>query len=155
MNHSQYIAKHFRDIHFGGNWTVSNMKECLADVNWQEATAKTDSFNTIAALVFHVNYFVGALESVLDGKPLTAKDKYSFDVPQINSKEDWDALLKRVFEEAERVALKIEQFPEEKIFENFVDEKYGTYYRNFHGVIEHMHYHLGQIVVIKKIVKAQ
>lgn len=155
MTHSQQIAKHFRDIHFGGNWTVSNMKECLADVSWQEAVTKVYSFNTIAALVYHVNYFVGALESVLDGKPLTAKDKYSFDVPEITSKEDWDSLLKRVFEEAERVAVKIEQLSDEILFEKFVDEKYGTYYRNFHGVIEHMHYHLGQIVVIKKIVKAQ
>lgn len=154
MTHSQHIAKHFRDIHFGGNWTVSNMKECLADVSWQEAVTKIYSFNTIAALVYHVNYFVGALESVLDGKPLTAKDKYSFDVPEITSKEDWDSLLKRVFEEAERVAVKIEQLSDEILFEKFVDEKYGTYYRNFHGVIEHMHYHLGQIVVIKKIIKS-
>lgn len=154
MTHSQQIAKHFRDIHFGGNWTVSNMKECLADVSWQEAVTKVYSFNTIAALVYHVNYFVGALESVLDGKPLTAKDKYSFDVPEITSKEDWDSLLKRVFEEAERVAVKIEQLSDEILFEKFVDEKYGTYYRNFHGVIEHMHYHLGQIVVIKKIIKS-
>ena len=33
-------------------------------------------------------------------------------------------------------------------------EKYGTYYRNFHGLIEHAHYHLGQIVLIKKLVAA-
>jgi len=32
-----------------------------------------------------------------------------------------------------------------------MEEKYGNYYRNFHGIIEHCHYHLGQIVLIKKM----
>jgi hypothetical protein len=31
--------------------------------------------------------------------------------------------------------------------------KYGNYYRNLHGIIEHTHYHLGQIVLIKKLLK--
>jgi hypothetical protein len=41
--------------------------------------------------------------------------------------------------------------PESKLAETFSDEKYGNYYRNIHGIIEHTHYHLGQIVLIKKI----
>ncbi len=45
----------------------------------------------------------------------------------------------------------IEQLPESKLWETFSDEKYGNYYRNIHGIIEHSHYHLGQIVLIKKI----
>ena len=36
----------------------------------------------------------------------------------------------------------------------FGNEKYGTYYENIQGVIEHLHYHLGQIVVVKKIIRA-
>ncbi len=44
----------------------------------------------------------------------------------------------------------IEQLPESKLWETFSDEKYGNYYRNIHGIIEHIHYHLGQIVLIKK-----
>jgi len=45
----------------------------------------------------------------------------------------------------------IEQLPETKLGETFSDEKYGTYYRNLHGIIEHNHYHVGQIVIIKKL----
>ncbi|HAI83731.1 MAG TPA: DUF1572 domain-containing protein, partial [Chitinophagaceae bacterium] len=29
----------------------------------------------------------------------------------------------------------------------------GTYYRNILGLIEHTHYHLGQIALIKKIIR--
>jgi hypothetical protein len=31
-----------------------------------------------------------------------------------------------------------------------VEEKYGSVLRNIMGVIEHTHYHLGQIVLLKK-----
>ncbi len=49
----------------------------------------------------------------------------------------------------------MEQLPEHKLWEDFTDKKYGNYYRNFHGIIEHSHYHLGQIVLIKKILLQQ
>ena len=40
---------------------------------------------------------------------------------------------------------------EEKLNEHFVDEKYGNYQRNIDAMIEHSYYHLGQIVMIKKM----
>jgi hypothetical protein len=52
MNLTAQIAKHFRDVHFGGNWTSVNLKETLTDVTWQQATTKIYSLNTIATLVF-------------------------------------------------------------------------------------------------------
>ena len=151
MNLTGQIAKLFRDVHFGGNWTSVNLKENLADITWQQATTKVYSFNTIASLVYHMNYFVSVVLKVLQGEPLNAHDKYSFDLPPIRSREDWEKLLDKTWTDAENFAGLIEQLPESKLWETFSDEKYGNYYRNFHGVIEHTHYHLGQIVLIKKI----
>lgn len=151
MNLTTQIAKHFRDVYFGGNWTVSNLKDALADVTWQQATTQVYSFNTIAALTYHVSYFVHALLTVLRGEPLNAHDKYSFDHPPIHSQEDWEQLLNTVWSDVENAVRLIEQLPESALGENFTDEKYGNYYRNIHGIIEHTHYHLGQIVLIKKL----
>ncbi len=151
MNLSTQIAKHFRDIHFGGNWTAVNLKDTLADVTWQQAITKVYNLNTIAVLVFHIHYYVNAVLQVLQGAPLDAHDKYSFDLSPIQSKEDWDNLLNKTFTEAENFANLVAQLPESKLWEDFSDKKYGNYYRNMHGIIEHCHYHLGQIVVIKKI----
>lgn len=151
MNLTAQIARHFREVHFGGNWTSVNLKETVAGITWQQATTKLDSLNTIAALVFHINYYVSAVLTVLKGEPLTAKDKYSFDLPPIQSEEDWQQLLAKTWSEAEEFARQVEQLPESQLDEIFADEKYGTYYRNLHGVIEHTHYHLGQIAVIKKM----
>jgi len=60
-------------------------------------------------------------------------------------------MLNNAWHEAESFAALIEQLPDSKLRAQFTDEKYGTYYRNLQGIIEHTHYHLGQIVIIKKI----
>jgi hypothetical protein len=154
MNLNRQIAKHLRDVHFGGNWTVSNMKEHVAGLTWQQATTKVHTFNTIAALVYHTGYYVTAALNVLEGGPLESKDEYSFDLPPVQSQEDWERLQHSTWTEVEKLAVLIEQLPDDKLMEDFTDPKYGNYYRNFHGIIEHTHYHLGQIVLIKKLVLA-
>ncbi|MES1181842.1 MAG: DUF1572 domain-containing protein [Flavobacterium sp.] len=153
MNASAQLAKHLREVHFGGNWTWSNLTDNLADVSWTEANTKVYSFNTIAALTYHVNYFVLAIIKVLEGRVLDSKDKFSFDHPPIESQDDWEKLRDKSLSDAEHLALLIEQLPEQKLWEEFVESKYGNYYRNILGLIEHTHYHLGQIALIKKIVR--
>ena len=151
MNLTGQIAKHFREIHFGGNWTCSNLKDNLSDVTWQQAVTQVHNFNTIATLAYHINYYVSAVLKVLQGGPLEAKDAYSFAHPPIQSQEDWEKFLEKMWADGENFAGLVALLPEHKLWENFTDEKYGNYYRNLHGIIEHSHYHLGQIVLIKKI----
>lgn len=152
MNWTAQIARHFREVHFGGNWTSVNLKDSLAGIGWQQATTKVYSLNTIAAIVYHINYYVSAVLKVLEGGPLDAHDKYSFDLPLIQSQEDWEKLLNKTWTDAKNFADLIEQLPGSKLENDFSEKKYGSYYRNLHGIIEHTHYHLGQIVLIKKII---
>ena len=152
MTLTQQTAKHFRDIHFGGNWTNVNLKDTLADITWQQATTKIDSLNTIAALVYHVNYYVDAVLKVLKGGALEAHDKFSFDVPKIASETEWQSLVNKALNQAEEFADEIEKLDDTIFFQDFTDSKYGNYFRNLHGIIEHTHYHLGQIAIIKKLV---
>lgn len=153
MNLTAQLAKHLRDVHFGGNWTSSNLKDCLVGVNWEQATTTVYSFNTIATLVFHMNYYVSVVSKVLQGEPLHAKDALSFDNPPITSEEEWISLQNKIWADVENFALQIEQLPESQLWEVFTEEKYGSYYRNIQGIIEHIHYHLGQVVMIKKILE--
>ena len=152
MNTPKQIAKNLRDFYYGGNWTAVNLKDALKDVSWQQAITKVNDVNTIAMLVFHINYYVDAGLSVLQGRPLKASDKYSFDLEPITSEDDWEKLIGYVFAQAELMAQEIEKLDENKLSEVFADEKYGTYFRNLMGVVEHAHYHLGQIVIIKKMI---
>ncbi|WP_235938584.1 DinB family protein [Chitinophaga solisilvae] len=151
METTRQIAKHFRDVHFGGNWTSVNLKDTLADISWQQAVTKVHNLNTIAVLVFHVNYYVSAMLKVLQGTPLKAHDKYSFDLPPLTSEAAWEELVAKTLTEAEQMAVLIEQLDDEQLGKDFADAKYGSYHRNLLGVTEHTHYHLGQIAVIKKM----
>jgi uncharacterized damage-inducible protein DinB len=151
---NSHIAKHFRDFHFGGNWTSVNLKDSLSDVNWQEATQEVNGCNTIAKISYHIHYYVHAVLQVLRGGSLDAHDKYSFDHPPINSQEDWDSFLENCWKEAEEFAGLVEKMQEEKIWKLMNDKKYGNYFRNLQGIIEHSHYHLGQIIILKKIIKS-
>lgn len=152
MNLSTQIAKHLKEVHFGGNWTCSNLKDNVADLTWQQASTQVYSFNSIATLVCHINYYVAAVSKVLEGEALQAKDELSFEHPPIHSQEDWERFLEKVWEDGERFTRLIADLPEERLWENFTDEKYGIYFRNLQGIIEHTHYHLGQIALIKKII---
>ena len=145
------IAQHYRAVFFGGNWTEVNLRDTLANVSWQQATTRVESLNTIAALTYHIGYYVGVQLTVLQGGPLTGHDQDSFNHPPIHSPEDWETLLTKTWANVEAAARLIEQLPEPQLQETFTAEKYGTYYRNLHGAIEHAHYHLGQIVVMKKL----
>lgn len=153
MSISTQLAKHMRDVFFGGNWTVSNLRDNLKGVTWEQAITKIDGYNTIAVLTFHIHYFVGVAMKVLQGGPLIGDDKLSFAHPPINSQADWEGMQNRIWADAEIFAALIEQLPDNKLSEDFADTRYGTYYRNIAGIIEHTHYHLGQIVIIKKLLE--
>jgi len=150
---SAHLSKHLREVFFGGNWTSVNLRDSLANVTWQQAVTKLHSLNTILALVYHINYYITAVTKVLQGEPLNASDKFSFDHPVVDSEQDWQNLLDKTSRDAETFAGLVEQLPDSKLWENFEDGKYGNYYRNIQGIIEHTHYHLGQIVLIKKLLQ--
>jgi len=56
---------------------------------------------------------------------------------------------------AARFADAIEGLEEKRLEQPFIEERYGSYLRNIEGVIEHSYYHLGQIVLIKKLIVSQ
>jgi hypothetical protein len=147
------IANRFREVILNGTWIANtNFKDQLSNLNWQTATTKLESLNTIAVLAQHIHYYINGINNVLKGGTLDIKDKFSFDFPEIDSQNDWETFLLKFWNDSEEFALLIEQMSDEELKQIFVDEKYGTYQRNFYAMIEHCYYHLGQIVLIKKIV---
>ena len=153
MKSTDALASRFREVILNGTWIANtNYKQQLTGLPWQVATAKLEDLNTIALLAQHIHYYIKGVKQVFEGGPLDIKDQYSFDFPPIESQEAWDDFLNLFWNDAEAFALLIEQLPEEKLSEPFVDEKYGTYLRNIDGMIEHCYYHLGQIVLLKKMI---
>lgn len=153
MEKTEQLANRFREVVISGTWIANtNYKDQLENLDWKIAIAKVGSLNSISILAQHVHYYVNGIKNVLNGGSLEIKDKYSFDFPVIASRADWKLFLNRFLKDAENLADLIAQLPDEKLDQSFTDEKYGTFQRNIDGLIEHAYYHLGQIVLIKKIV---
>ncbi|MGN7756221.1 DUF1572 domain-containing protein [Chryseobacterium sp. 22532] len=152
MSSTIQLSKRFREVLLDGYWIANtNFKDKLSDVTWEQAIAKIDSLNTIAMLTFHIHYYIAGIVNVLEGGELEIKDQFSFDLSPIESAEQWEALLNRLWTDSEKFASLVEQMADSKLDEVFVDKKYGTYRRNIDGMIEHAYYHLGQITLIKKM----
>lgn len=153
MNSSKEIADRFREVFFNGTWVANtNYKKVLENVSYKKATAKISSLNTIAILTFHINYYIAGVLNVFEGGKLEIRDKFSFDAPEITSEKEWILLKKALETNAKKFANHIENLSKTELYSTFVDEKYGTYYRNIEGMIEHSYYHLGQISLIKKLI---
>ncbi len=156
MNQPQQLASRLREIVLNGTWVANtNYKNELTALPVSTATTKIGAFNTIADLAQHIHYYTAGVLNVFRGGTLDIKDQYSFDFPAVTTQEQWDAILERFFADTEELAKLIEKLPEEKLDGVFVDEKYSTYRRNIDGMIEHSYYHLGQIVLLKKLVGAK
>lgn len=155
MNTSQHLAKQFRDLYFGPNWVSgASLKENLADISLEEALISIHGLNSIAALTYHVHYYVRIVSKVLEGGPLEGSDKLSFNLPKISTESEWTHMQEKHWEEGEAFAKLLDALPEEKLWADFDTGKYGNYYRNIQTILEHTHYHLGQIAIIKKMIRA-
>jgi uncharacterized damage-inducible protein DinB len=153
MDRNTTLASRLREVLLDGHWIANtNYKEQLQSINWKQAIQKVGNLNTIAALTFHINYYMEGLLSVFNGGNLEISDKFSFDLPEIKTEQDWLQLVTTFLHNAETFASKVAQM-EDAIFDQpFVDEKYGSYLRNIEGVIEHSYYHLGQVSLIRKMI---
>ena len=151
MKLNEYLTNRLKEIFTEGKWVVgTNFKEQIYDLDWKKAIQKVEDYNTIADLTFHIHYYIAGVTKVIEGGTLDIKDKFSFDSPPIKSEKDWRILVKGFCSDSEKFIKLVENMTDEKLKDNFVDEKYGTYYRNIDVMIEHTYYHLGQIVLIKK-----
>lgn len=152
MSNPQQLAARLREVFLNGTFIANtNYRHQLTGVSWKQANNKSGDLNTIAALVQHIHYYIAGVSRVFLGGSLDIKDQFSFDFDPITSQQQWDAVVARFLEDADTFARLVEELPAKKLAENFVDEKYGTYLRNIEAMIEHSYYHLGQIVLLKKI----
>jgi len=153
MKRNLTIANRLQEVLLSGKWIANtNFKEQILSVSWEQAIQQVDNLNTIALLTFHINYYLEGILNVFNGRQLEIKDKYSFNMPEISSEEDWNKLISDFISNSETFIEKVKQMDDMIFDQTFVDEKYGNYLRNIEGVIEHSYYHLGQISLIRKMI---
>jgi uncharacterized damage-inducible protein DinB len=153
MKITHEIAAHIRDCFDGENWTDVNICDTLKDVSWQQAQQHTPaSQNTIASLLHHIYYWNGIMMQRIEGINPSVPDSNGFNIGELKNENDWNALKEKTQQSFKQLANAVENFPEEKLFETSPAGR-SSYYKNFQGIVEHAHYHLGQIVILKKLLQ--
>jgi hypothetical protein len=153
MGRNKELANRLTEVLLNGRWIANtNYKAQIENLTWKQATQKTGSLNTIASLTYHIDYYLAGMIHVFRGGELEIRDKYSFDIPPIESENDWKQLVEEFIRHSEVFIKEVLNLSDSKLDAVFAEEKYGTYLRNIEGLIEHSYYHLGQIVLIKKII---
>ena len=154
MKRNKTLADRLREVLLDGYWIANtNYKKQIQSITWEEATQKIGTLNTIAALTFHINYYLAGLLNAFEKGKLEISDKYSFDLPPIQSASEWDQMVTEFLTNAEKFVATVAQMDDTLLDEPFIDEKYGTFLRNIEGVIEHSYYHLGQVSLINKMIQ--
>jgi len=145
------LARRLREVFLDGRWIANtNYREQLEGLTLEAATKKVGTLNTIAALTYHINYYLAGLLHVFATGRLEIHDRYSFDLPPLSTGEEWRRLAEGLLENAEAFAAAVEGMEAAALGEPFVEEKYGSWQRNIEAVIEHSYYHLGQVVLLRK-----
>lgn len=127
MTRNLHYAGRFRDEFLNGSLIANtNYKDQILDTTWQQAIQKVDSLNTIAALTYYIDYYLEGQLNAMENGILKINDKYSFDLPPINSESDWKELAVTFLNKSEKFASKVEKCT--TLFaQPFVEEKYGRY----------------------------
>jgi len=153
MQLNDLLAAHLKEVYEGDNWTDVNIADTIKDVTWQQAQQQTPgSINTIASLLHHLYYWNGIIMQRLKGSNPSIPETNGFNIGIFKNEADWDALKQKTHESFLQLAELIKSFPEEKLSETYASGK-SSYYKNFAGITEHAHYHLGQIVIVKKLLQ--
>ena len=153
MERNIFLSNRLREVYLDGRWIANtNYKDQLLLLNKEQAIKQAGNLNTIAALTYHINYYLEGILNVFNGGKLEISDQYSFDLPPIETDADWENLVHSLLNNAEKFADTVAKMDDQIFDQVFVDEKYDSYLRNIQGVLEHSYYHLGQIVLIRKLV---
>ncbi|SFP83861.1 DinB family protein [Parafilimonas terrae] len=145
------IAEHIRQVYEGDNWTEVCIADTISNINFQQAQQRTaGSPNTIASLLHHLYYWNEIMVQRMQGKNPQVLQTNGFDVEELKREEDWLALKEKAHHSFIQLANAVKNFPADKLNETYAEGK-STFYKNLQGTTEHAHYHLGQMVIIKKL----
>jgi hypothetical protein len=153
MKTTELLANRLEEVLLNGTWIANtNYKHALQDVNLETATQQLGTINTIAILAQHIHYYINGLNEAFNTQELTIRDAYSFDFPAMESEAQWQSFLERFWADAKKFIEHVRQLEDALLQAPFIDARYGSYMRNIDAMIEHSYYHLGQIVLLKKLV---
>ncbi|QSB28377.1 DinB family protein [Flavobacterium sp. CLA17] len=151
MSENKRISNLYQSIYNGNPWLEVTLSHTLENVTAEQAYRKVNpNLNTIWEIVNHLIQWRRNILRRVEGETVVTPD-HNYFVPILDSSEAaWEQSLQSLAKSQELWNAFFEDFNDSDLEKIYVDNNH-TYYEHIHGIIQHDVYHLGQIVILKKL----
>jgi uncharacterized damage-inducible protein DinB len=150
MKEMKRIAKMMDDIYDGSPWIDVTLVGTLQKVTAEQAARRiAPHWNTIWEIVNHmISWRLNVLQRV-QGEVIKTPASNYFEPVTDTSPEAWRATLGRLEESQKQWKKLLKKFKKSDLEKEYPNNG-QTYYEHIHAIIQHDHYHLGQLVLLAK-----
>jgi uncharacterized damage-inducible protein DinB len=151
MSENKRISNLYQSIYNGNPWLEVTLANTLENITAQQAYRKVNpNLNTIWEIVNHLIQWRRNILKRVQGETVVTPD-HNYFVPILDSSEAaWEQSLQSLAKSQELWNAFFEDFNDSDLEKIYVNNNH-TYYEHIHGIIQHDVYHLGQIVILKKL----
>ncbi|WP_264553855.1 DinB family protein [Flavobacterium sp. N2038] len=151
MSESKRISNLYQSIYDGNPWLEVTLANTLKNVTAEQAYRKINpNLNTIWEIVNHLIQWRRNILERMQGEVVQAPG-HNYFVPVLDPSEAaWEQSLQTLAKSQESWNAFFEDFNDDHLAKIYVNNGH-TYYEHLHGIIQHDVYHLGQIVILKKL----
>lgn len=143
------LSEALQHIYHGQPWLDVTLLEHLQETNAEQATRRCGNSHNIWELVNHLVYWNQNVTRKLKGEiPEQEGDLPDFYMPENHGENNWQATLQRLDASITQVVDTIRNYPEEKMYTVLPETQHNAYFY-IQGVLQHVSYHLGQIVLLR------
>ena len=140
------------DLHDGSPWIDVNFMDSLKNLSPEDAIKKPYDLNSIWQLLVHIISWRKLNMQRLQGSQVNTPD-HNFILPVTDTSETaWQNLLNE-FRNSNQEWLNYLSSINDAELERINETNGMSYYKQIHGILQHDCYHLGQIVMLSRLVK--
>lgn len=155
IDHLKSIGAHHDQVWQGSPWYGSAVINGLRDITLQEASGRIANQHTIAEILHHMTQWKKfSLEKLRGNETFDIQVDSHADWIVLNDLDEatWEQFKNRYAQVTNDLLAEIPNHPDE-ILGNLVSGRKYTYREMMEGITEHDIYHLGQIMLLKKIMR--
>lgn len=151
MTERDRIKKLFRDLYSGDPWIDVTLDGTLQNIEAEKAAKKISAErNSIWQIVNHLISWRQNVLRRLEGEEIITPQNNYFEPVNDTSEEAWHSTLAKLEDTQRQWVSFLENFDEGRFSRVYADS-HTTYYELIHGILQHDAYHLGQIVLLSKM----
>ncbi len=152
MKETNRIVKLFEDLYNGSPWIDVTIMNTLKNISAEQAAKKVaPERNSIWQIVNHmIAWRENVLIRIQGNEIVTPNNNYFTEIEKV-SETGWQKALERLENSQHQWIAFLKTF-EESQFEKIYAKNKMSYYEHIHGILQHDAYHLGQIVLLSKLI---